>query len=220
MANPKKRVPENVAGDFFVDPWEPVARAVITHAHGDHARPGSRTYLATPGTRALLHRRLGPETQVQALEYGERLRLADVTVSLHPAGHVLGSAQVRIEGADGVWVVAGDYKRAADPTRAPFEVVTAPQGARSPSRRSPWRACSPKLPWGQHHEPEIRDNDRDSPLPVLCNLQTHDERQHGRPQERPSRPIIDASDRAAARRARHPPHARRSRGRASAPMGG
>jgi putative mRNA 3-end processing factor len=111
------------AGDFFVDPWEPVERAVITHAHGDHARPGSRAYLATPGTRTLLHRRLGPETQVQALEYGERLRLGDVTVSLHPAGHVLGSAQVRIEGTDGVWVVAGDYKRAADPTCAPFEVV-------------------------------------------------------------------------------------------------
>jgi putative mRNA 3-end processing factor len=111
------------AGDFFVDPWEPVERAVITHAHGDHARPGSRSYLATPGTRALLLRRLGTDISVQALDYGERLHLGDVTVSLHPAGHVLGSAQIRIEGSDGVWVVAGDYKRAPDPTSAPFEIV-------------------------------------------------------------------------------------------------
>ena len=112
------------AGDFFVDPWEPVERAVITHAHGDHARPGSRAYLATPGTRTLLLRRLGADVSVQALDYGARLRLGDVTISMHPAGHVLGSAQIRIEGADGVWVVAGDYKRAADPTCAPFEPVS------------------------------------------------------------------------------------------------
>ena len=112
------------AGDFFVDPWEPVSRAVITHAHGDHARPGSRAYLATPGTRALLRRRLGADVTIEAVDYGRPMRLGDVTISLHPAGHVLGSAQVRIEGAEGVWVVAGDYKRAADPTCAPFEPVS------------------------------------------------------------------------------------------------
>ena len=110
-------------GDFFIDPWQPVQRAVITHAHGDHARPGSAAYLCTPGTAALLRRRLGPETSIQTVAYGERMRLGTRTVSFHPAGHVLGSAQIRIEGSAGVWVAAGDYKRAADPTCAPFEPV-------------------------------------------------------------------------------------------------
>jgi putative mRNA 3-end processing factor len=109
------------AGDFFVDPWQPVPRALITHAHGDHARPGSAAYLCTPATAALLRRRLGPEAPLQEVEYGGRLRLGEIDVSFHPAGHVLGSAQIRLEGAGGVWVVAGDYKRAADPTCAPFE---------------------------------------------------------------------------------------------------
>jgi putative mRNA 3-end processing factor len=110
-------------GDFFIDPWQPVSRAVITHAHGDHARPGSEAYLCTPGTAALLRRRLGPDTVLQTMEYGERMRLGAVDVSFHPAGHVLGSAQIRLDGTAGVWVVAGDYKRASDPTCAPFEPV-------------------------------------------------------------------------------------------------
>ena len=110
-------------GDFFVDPWEPVERAVITHAHGDHARPGSAAYLCTPESAALLRRRLGRDTVLQTIEYGSRVRMESVHISLHPAGHVLGSAQVRIEGPEGVWVVSGDYKRADDPTCAPFERV-------------------------------------------------------------------------------------------------
>ena len=111
------------AGDFFIDPWQPVARALITHAHGDHARPGCTAYLCTPGTAALLRRRLGPGTTLESLEYGASRRIGEVTVSFHPAGHVLGSAQIRIEGAGGVSVVAGDYKRAPDPTCARFEPV-------------------------------------------------------------------------------------------------
>ena len=110
-------------GGFFIDPWEPVDRALITHAHGDHARPGSAAYLCTPATAALLRRRLGPDITVQAVEYGSSLTIGDVSVSFHPAGHVLGSAQIRAEGSAGVWVVGGDYKRAADPTCAPFEPV-------------------------------------------------------------------------------------------------
>jgi putative mRNA 3-end processing factor len=110
------------AGDFFIDPWQGVERALITHAHGDHARPGSAAYLCTPGTAALLRRRLG-DVSLETLEYGAVRRIGDVHVSLHPAGHVLGSAQIRIEGPGGVWVVAGDYKRAADPTCIPFEPV-------------------------------------------------------------------------------------------------
>src|SRR5688572_32710536 len=111
------------AGGFHIDPWAPVERAVITHAHGDHARPGNAAYLCTPETAVLLKRRFGPDAVLEMLPYGQPLTIGDVRVSFHPAGHVLGSAQVRIEGAEGVWVVAGDYKRAADPTCAPFEPV-------------------------------------------------------------------------------------------------
>lgn len=111
------------SGDFHIDPWGPVARAVITHAHGDHARPGSRAYLCTNACAPLLERRVELPATVQTLRYGERLTLGDVSISLHPAGHILGSAQVRIEGAEGVWVVSGDYKRDDDPTCAPFEPV-------------------------------------------------------------------------------------------------
>jgi putative mRNA 3-end processing factor len=100
-----------------------VPRALITHAHGDHARPGSEAYLCTTGTAALLRRRLGADTVIQTIAYGERMRVGAIDVSFHPAGHVLGSAQIRLEGAAGVWVAAGDYKRAGDPTCAPFEPV-------------------------------------------------------------------------------------------------
>jgi putative mRNA 3-end processing factor len=116
------------AGGFHIDPWNPVPRAVITHAHGDHARPGSAAYLCAEPGAGLLRRRFGSDTGIEAAPYGGRLVLGGVNVSLHPAGHVLGSAQVRIEGpaAGGrreIWVVAGDYKRAPDPTCAPFEPV-------------------------------------------------------------------------------------------------
>ena len=110
-------------GAFHIDPWQPVDRAVITHAHGDHARPGSAAYLCAAPGLPLLQRRFGSDARIEPLPYGRRLKLGDVVVSFHPAGHVLGSAQVRVEGPDGVWVVSGDYKRAADPTCAPFEPV-------------------------------------------------------------------------------------------------
>ena len=111
------------AGDFHIDPWHPVPRALVTHAHGDHARFGSAHYLCTPESLALLRRRFGADTSIRTLAYGTPLTLGAVRVSFHPAGHVLGSAQVRVEGAAGVWVLSGDYKRAADPTCAPFEPV-------------------------------------------------------------------------------------------------
>lgn len=107
-------------GAFHLDPLLPVERAVLTHAHGDHARAGSGSYLCTPETAALLRRRLEGAT-VETLRYGERRRIGEVTVSLHPAGHMLGSAQVRVEGRSGVWVLSGDYKREPDPTCPPFE---------------------------------------------------------------------------------------------------
>lgn len=121
------------AGQFHIDPWRPVPRALITHAHGDHARAGSDAYLCATPCVPLLARRLaaardaGPEPdqtpppRIEGLAYGEPLTLGGVRISFHPAGHILGSAQIRIEGPDGVWVIAGDYKRAADPTCARFE---------------------------------------------------------------------------------------------------
>lgn len=111
------------AGDFYVDPWRPVHRAVLTHAHGDHAVPESGSYLCSSPGLSILRHRLGPVAQIQAQAYREPLRLGAAKVSLHPAGHVLGSAQVRIEAAGSVWVVSGDYKRAPDPTCEAFEVV-------------------------------------------------------------------------------------------------
>lgn len=111
------------AGGFHIDPWRPVERAVITHAHGDHAQAGSERYLAaTPGL-GVLRLRVGDDAPLQGLAYGESLKVGDVTVSLHPAGHILGSAQVRIEHAGEVWVVSGDYKLGPDPTCAPFEPI-------------------------------------------------------------------------------------------------
>jgi putative mRNA 3-end processing factor len=96
---------------------------VITHAHADHLKPGSRDYLVSAAGRPIAAERLPAGTPLRALAYGERLALGGVTISLHSAGHVLGSAQIRIESEDSVWVVTGDYKRAADPTCPPFEVV-------------------------------------------------------------------------------------------------
>lgn len=101
----------------------PVARAVVSHAHGDHARPGSGGYLAAAGSLPLLRHRLGSRAPLEGLAYGEPRRLGGTTVSFHPAGHILGSAQVRIERQGEVWVYSGDYKRQADPTCEPFAPV-------------------------------------------------------------------------------------------------
>src|SRR5690606_20927535 len=98
------------AGDFYIDPWQPVKRAVITHAHADHARPGSQRYLTTPSGALLLRLRVGPVPRIVTQPYGEPLTLNGVQLSLHPAGHLLGSAQVRVEHRGEVWVVSGDYK--------------------------------------------------------------------------------------------------------------
>ena len=111
------------AGQFFIDPLEGVDLAVLTHAHADHARRGSRAYLAAKPSERILRLRLGEDIDLRSLEYGEQVRLGDALVSLHPAGHVLGSAQVRVEVNGRVWVVSGDYKRDVDPTCAPFEPV-------------------------------------------------------------------------------------------------
>ncbi|MBU6419135.1 MAG: ligase-associated DNA damage response exonuclease [Proteobacteria bacterium] len=115
-----------VPGDFYIDPLRVVPRAVITHGHSDHARPGHAQVLATPETLAIMRARMGEERAggaLQPLAYHEALKLNDVTVRLVPAGHVLGSAQVVMEHQGSRAVVSGDYKRQPDPTCAPFEPV-------------------------------------------------------------------------------------------------
>ncbi|MBC7658975.1 MAG: ligase-associated DNA damage response exonuclease [Chitinophagaceae bacterium] len=110
-------------GDFYIDPWEGVDVALITHAHSDHAREGSRLYHITQPSLSIIKRRLGADGVYNTHIYGEPFTLGDVLVSFHPAGHILGSAQIRLECEGEVWVVSGDYKRDYDPTCMPFEVV-------------------------------------------------------------------------------------------------
>ena len=109
------------AGDFYVDPWRPVDRAVISHGHSDHARPGHKQYLCSPTSAPILRVRLGDDIPVTPIEFGRTIDLNGVKVSLHPAGHILGSAQVRIEHQGEVWVFSGDYKTEPDATAEPFE---------------------------------------------------------------------------------------------------
>lgn len=110
------------AGDFFIDPWLPVDRAVITHAHGDHARWGSRTYVCSAECERVLRTRLY-NASVSTRNWNETFHINGVTLSFHPAGHILGSAQIRVEHKGETWVVSGDYKTEPDPTCTPFEPV-------------------------------------------------------------------------------------------------
>ena len=110
------------AGDFHIDPWRPVARALITHGHADHARDGHGAYLATDLAAPVMRHRLG-EITLDTVPYGEARQIGGARVSFHPAGHVPGSAQIRVEVAGEVWVVSGDYKLEADPLSTPFEPV-------------------------------------------------------------------------------------------------
>ncbi len=108
-------------GDFYIDPRRPVARAVITHAHADHARSGSRAYLCAREGRAILQARLGANARIETLSYGEVVHRNGVALSLHPAGHIRGSAQVKIVHRGHISVISGDYKTAPDPTCTPLE---------------------------------------------------------------------------------------------------
>ena len=111
------------AADAWIDPPCPVKRAIITHAHADHARPGCGEYWACDQSETILRQRLGRDIKIHSINYGEEFRLGQAKLSLHSAGHVLGSAQVRIEVGDEVWLVTGDYKRCHDPSCTPFETV-------------------------------------------------------------------------------------------------
>ena len=109
-------------GDFYIDPWETVEKALITHAHGDHAHWGMGEYFTVQESEHILRKRMG-DAVITTFNYGEVFTMGEVTVSLHPAGHILGSSQVRIQYEDEVWVFTGDFKRDYDPTCKPFEVI-------------------------------------------------------------------------------------------------
>ncbi len=111
------------AGDFYIDAWKSVPRNIVTHAHSDHARRGSDRYLTASDGVNILRHRMGRDAVIDPIPYGQIIELNGVRVSLHPAGHVLGSSQIRIESAGEIWVISGDYKRQADPTCRAFEPV-------------------------------------------------------------------------------------------------
>lgn len=119
------RTPEGLycpKAQAHIDPWRSVDCALITHAHADHARAGSKDYHCALGGEGLLKQRLGDQ-QITPHAYGDSFTRGDVQISFHPAGHVLGSAQIRLDDGDSVWVITGDYKRDSDPTCKAFEPV-------------------------------------------------------------------------------------------------
>ena len=111
------------AGNFYIDPWGDVETALITHAHSDHSRIGNKNYLCSEKSVPIIKHRLGSDISIQGYPYGKKFQLGEALVSFHPAGHILGSAQVRVEVGGEVWVASGDYKRTFDPSCDPFEVV-------------------------------------------------------------------------------------------------
>ena len=111
------------AADVYIDPWRPVDRALITHGHADHSRPGMGSYLATESAAPVIRQRLG-EISLETVRYGEAVQIGGARISFHPAGHVPGSAQIRVEVGGEVWVVSGDYKVVDDGLSEPFEPVT------------------------------------------------------------------------------------------------
>src|SRR5207342_1950077 len=109
-------------GDFYIDPWKPVEKAVITHAHSDHARWGSTKYLCHHFTKPILQLRLG-DSHYETVDWNEPVYMNGVKVSLHPAGHIIGSAQIRVEYKDEVWVFTGDFKTENDSLSTAFEPI-------------------------------------------------------------------------------------------------
>lgn len=110
-------------GNFYIDPWKPVDYALITHAHSDHAKWGSKRYLAHHLSEEILRYRLGIDISLQTISYNENIIINGVKISFHPAGHIIGSSQIRVEYKGEIWVVSGDYKLEADGISIPFEPV-------------------------------------------------------------------------------------------------
>lgn len=112
-----------VPGKFYLDPWKPVDLAVISHGHGDHARWGMKKYLCHHFSKSILKHRIGADINIESVDYGEMLNVNGVKLSFHPAGHIIGSAQIRMEWKGYVIVFSGDYKVQNDGISTPFELV-------------------------------------------------------------------------------------------------
>lgn len=112
------------AADVYLDPWRPVSRSIVTHGHADHARPVADQVLASAPSLPILQRRIGSRSRLEGLAWGERLQIGEATLSLHPASHILGAAQVRVEVGGRVWAFTGDYRVASDPSCDAFEPVS------------------------------------------------------------------------------------------------
>ncbi len=111
-------------GGFYIDPWKPVDKALITHAHSDHARSGSKNYLAVDKSENVLKFRMGKEIKLQTIKYNEIISINGIEISFHPAGHIIGSAQIRLKSNNEIIVVSGDYKTEEDFTCEKFEPCT------------------------------------------------------------------------------------------------
>lgn len=111
------------AADVYIDPWKPVRQALITHGHADHSRPGNSRYLCTHTAKPVMRYRLGSHAKIESVCYGEVVTIKGVKFSFHPAGHIPGSAQIRVEHNGEIWVVSGDYKLEDDGVSEPFEPV-------------------------------------------------------------------------------------------------
>lgn len=109
--------------DVYIDPWKPVDKALITHGHADHARWGHKKYLCTPLTAAIIRARISNDLEIQTVEYNQPVRINGVTFSFHPAAHIIGSAQIRVEHKGEIWVASGDYKTEDDGISGPLEIV-------------------------------------------------------------------------------------------------
>jgi len=107
--------------DVYIDPWKPVKKALITHGHSDHARPGHQAYACVHSSKAILQYRLGKQINITSYKYGEKITINGVTISFHPAGHIVGSAQIRLEYKGQIWVISGDYKIENDGISEPYE---------------------------------------------------------------------------------------------------
>lgn len=153
-------------GNFYIDPWQPVERAVITHAHSDHARWGSQHYLCHHHTKPILQLRLG-QNNYQSVEWNEPVIMNGVKVSLHPAGHIIGSSQIRLEYNSEVWVVSGDYKCENDGLSGEFEVVPCHTFITESTFGLPIYIWKPQFEIYSDIQNWILENIRDGKTPVL-----------------------------------------------------
>ncbi len=155
-------------GDFFIDPLRPVHRALVTHGHSDHARRGSKEYLTQENGVGILKERLGRNQSISGIPYNQEIRIKDAIVSFHPAGHILGSSQIRIEVNGEVWVVSGDYKTTPDPTCEPFTPVRCHTFVSESTFALPIYHWETEAELVRQIQSFVNQNKKDNVLTVLC----------------------------------------------------